>query len=314
MISMPLADNWSAKCWIGRGAAAITRQNSRPAPMLHDSRPRHRRYWPIASMVLALLLTMVAALPTAQADRESREARQARKAEAAHLRATGKTLKDAADLNVSLGQAYMARGQLDLAMEKLQKALAFYPKSSDANTVIAVLYEQIGNAPKALEHYTRAQKLAPESGNANNNLGRYLCSHGDYPAADKLFAQALLDPFYKNPETALVNRGSCAFKSGDHALAASSLRAALQHTPNDPTALLQMAQLSFTDNDLLRARAFLERYLAASPAAADTLMLGYQIEQKVGDRLAMQTYRQRILKEFPDSAQASAMAEEPKAP
>lgn len=276
--------------------------------MLLEIRLTTLRDWRLVSVTLALLMIAVTGAPSAYADRESRDARHARKAEESHLRATGKTLKDAADLNISLGQAYMARGQLDLAMEKLQKAITLDPKSSDAHTVIAVLYEQIGNAAKALEHYIRAQKLAPDSGNANNNLGRYLCGQGDYPAADKMFARALLDPFYKSPETALVNRGTCAFKAGNHELAVTSLRAALQRSPNNPTALLQMAQVSLVDNDLLRSRAFLERYLAGSPAAADTLLLGYQIEQKAGSRSAMQAYRQRILKEFPESEQATLLA------
>ncbi|MGD9583728.1 MAG: type IV pilus biogenesis/stability protein PilW [Lysobacterales bacterium] len=224
-----------------------------------------------------------------------------------NLRGAGKTKSEAAALNVQLGQSYLSRGQLDLAMQKLQKAVALDPKSSDAHTVIAVLYEQIGNRSKAEEHYRMAYRLAPESGDTNNNLGRYLCNAGKLDESDPYFARALLDPFYRRPETALTNRAACADKAGNLELAERSLRAAIERSPNFPEALLMLSQLSLRSGDFLKARAFLERYLAQVPADPAILVLGMQIESKLGNARAEQGYRDRLLSEFPDSEQASTV-------
>lgn len=234
-------------------------------------------------------------------------ARASSSSERSSAREEAPNLFEAAKLNVSLGQAYLAKGQLELAMEKLKKAVALNPKSPDAHTLLAVLYEQINNDALAEDHYVKAQKLTPELGASNNNLGRFVCARGRYEQADKLFIAALADPFYKNPETALVNRAACAMRWGRRDIASESLRRVLQKSPENSIALLQMAQLLFEEGDYMRARAFIERHLSGSPAAPDALLLGFQIESKLKDRRAIDTYRSRLLKEFPESEQAIHM-------
>ncbi len=223
-------------------------------------------------------------------------------------------LEEAAKLNVSLGQAYLTKGQLELAMEKLKKAVSLNPKSSDAHTLLGVLYEQINNDKLAEVHYARAQKLFPDAGAGNNNLGRFLCARGRFVEADKYFVIALNDPFYKSPDTALVNRATCAMRWGKRDIAEESLRKALQSSPENSVALLQMAQLAFDDDDFMRARAFLERHLSGAPAAPDTLLLGLNIEKKLGDRRAVDSYRRRLLTEFPESEQAAQVAKAVQSP
>src|SRR6186713_3301458 len=66
---------------------------------------------------------------------------------------------DAARVHTELGQKYLQQGKLELALEKLSKALEFNPEYVDAHTVIAVLYENINDLPKAEEHYRRAAQL-----------------------------------------------------------------------------------------------------------------------------------------------------------
>ncbi len=222
--------------------------------------------------------------------------------------------EEASRLNVSLGQAYLAKGQLEQAMDKLQKAVQLNPKSSDAHTLLAVLYEQINNDKRAEEHYLRAYKLTPELGASNNNLGRFYCARGKFVEADKHFAAALADPFYKNPETALVNRAACAMRWGKRDLAAESLRLVLQASPEHSQALRQMAQLAFEDRDYMRARAFIERHLSGAPAAPDSLLLGMRIETALGDRRAIDSYRRRLLTEFPESDQALSVAKASNSP
>ena len=53
----------------------------------------------------------------------------------------------AAESNTSLGLEYMNRGQYEVALGKLKKAVREDPTYAPAQTVIAVLYERIGETP-----------------------------------------------------------------------------------------------------------------------------------------------------------------------
>lgn len=213
--------------------------------------------------------------------------------------------KQAAKTNTSLGQAYLAKGQLDLAMDKLQRALKLDPKNPDTHTVLAVVYEQIGKMREAENHYRQAYKLSPNAGLSANNLGRFLCSQDRYSDADKLFAKALEDAFYKTPETARLNRGVCARKAGNIAFATEQFREVLNLKPEDPIALWSMAELSLAAGDNMRARAFYERWLSNNEQTPESLDLGMRIETKLGNETQVSQYRKLLIERFPDSAPAT---------
>jgi type IV pilus assembly protein PilF len=220
--------------------------------------------------------------------------------------------RSAAELNVGLGQGYLEQGQLQVALEKLQKALELDPRFDSAHTVIAVVYEKIGDIERARTHYSRAVELSPKKGAVLNNYGTFLCRHGQYAEADALFARALADPFYDTPAAALANRGSCAMSWGKRDLAEQSLRRAVQLAPNQADALFQLAQLTAENGDFFRARAFLQRHEGLAPASAEALQLAMQIEAELGNRAGVREYRKRLLEEFPDSELAARARSEEK--
>lgn len=213
----------------------------------------------------------------------------------------------AAEVNVGLGRAYMEQGKLDVAMEKLQKALSLDPQSVSAHTVIAVLYERIANEERAAYHYERAAQLGPKSGAAQNNYGTFLCRRGRYEEADQRFQRALEDPFYETPAMALANRGTCALQWGKNDVAEESLRRALQLEPNQPEALFQLAQILYDKKDYFRARAFVQRHEAAAGADPQALMLALRIELALDNPKGAREYRKRLLTEFPESEQAESL-------
>ncbi len=249
----------------------------------------------IQQLLVVLLACCVAACGTTtrRADGSSRNADDKASARAS-----------AAGTNVQLGQGYMEQGRLELAMEKLTRAIETDPKSTSAHTVIAVLYERISDPVNARIHYKRASELSPRAGDVLNNYGTFLCKQGEYPAADQLFVRALADPFYKTPAVAHANRGACAASSGDLQVAEDSLRRAVQLSPNNPDALFSMARVSYLKGDYMNARAFVQRYESTGRAAVDGLLLGYEVEQKLGNVRGANEYRQRLLVQFPDSEAA----------
>ena len=239
-----------------------------------------------------LIAAALAACGTAPSSRGSEKARRAGE------KAT------AAEINVKLGESYLRQGKLEIAKQKLDKALELDPKLTDAHTVIAVLYERINDPVSAERHYRRAAELEPKNGDVNNNYGTFLCRRGAYERADQHYARALQDPFYGTPAVALTNRGTCAQKWGKAELAEESFRRAVQLSPNQPEALLSLADILYRKGDYFRARAFVQRHDSGGNAGPDALLLAMKIEEGLGDRRAARDYRTRLLEQFPESEQA----------
>lgn len=218
--------------------------------------------------------------------------------------ATESKSEKGARVHTQLGQRYLERGNLEEALEKLKIALQYDPLYAPAHTVIAVLYQRIGNYAEAEKHYRRAAELAPDKGMVNNNLGQFLCSSGKFDESLKYFRQAQKDPFYKTPEAAYINAGSCLMNAGRPDEAAKELGKALEIKPSDPEALYQMASALAAQGKYFRASAFIQRFDALDRPSPAALALGYKIETGLGDTDAAREYAKRLRDEFPESAQA----------
>jgi len=207
--------------------------------------------------------------------------------------------------NTSLGLEYMNRGQYEVALNKLKKAVKEDPDYAPAQTVLAVLYERIGEKELAGKHYKKAYEASPKDGDVNNNYGVYLCQSGKPDEAMKHFLAALDDPFYSSPSIALSNAGSCALTAGEYDKADDYLRRALKIEPDLPDALMNMSRLSFEQKDYLKARAFMQRYEAVTGHSADTLLLAYKIEMASDNPKAANTYKLMLEHDYPDSDQTA---------
>lgn len=209
-----------------------------------------------------------------------------------------------AEANTSLGLQYMNRGQFEVALGKLKKALREDPHYAPAHTVTAILYERIGEDELAGKHYQKAYESDPDDGDVNNNYGTYLCKTSSQEKAIGHFMKALNDPFYSTPEVALTNAGSCALDKGDPAAADGYLRRALKFVPDFPDALLTMASLNFDKQSYLTARAFIQRYEAVESHSPSSLILAYRVEAALGNERSANEYRRALETLFPDSEQA----------
>lgn len=208
--------------------------------------------------------------------------------------------KRATEVQVELGRQYMDRGQYETAHEAFGKALALDPDSVDANTLMAVLYERIDRAEGAEKYYKRAVELDAEDGATNNNYGAYLCRLKRYQESDQYFLRALDDPFYKTPQSALANAGTCARMAGNAEKSETYFRKALELDPKSAAALYELALISFHKSDFMRARAFIQRFESVNPPDASAIDLAARIEDKLGDGTAAAKYRERLKTEFPD--------------
>lgn len=215
--------------------------------------------------------------------------------------------EDAARIHTELGQHYMAQGDLQTALAKLQLALKFDPDYAPAHTVLGLLYERINQPAKAEVNYRRAVELEPDKGAPNNNFGQFLCSEGKFKEAEGYFEKAIADPFYNTPDVALSNAGFCHLKAGNAAAAESDFRRALARNPDNAEALFQLANVLYSNNNAFGASAFLQRLDALNRPSAAMLKLGYDIESRLGHHEGAANYAKRLHKLFPDSEQAQAV-------
>lgn len=206
-----------------------------------------------------------------------------------------------------LAAAYMKQNDLKDAEVTLHKAIAFDDKYVPAHTMLAILEWHIGRLQDADKAFRAAIAIDPSSGDTNNNYGQFLCSQGKQDDAVRYFKRALADPFYKYPATANTNAGTCLLKGNDFAGAEPYLGKALELDSNYGPALLAMAELDYRKGDAFHARGYLQRFEGAGSATPESLLLGYQIATRLGDKETATSYSSRLQDQFPNSSQAKSM-------
>lgn len=219
--------------------------------------------------------------------------------------------KEAAVLNVQLASGYIRRGNLEVAQEKLLKAISFDDKYVPAYTTLAVLMNMIGDVEKAEEYYLEALDIASNDPDLHNNYGAFLCNHGKYEEAKEQFYIALKNQFYETPEAAHSNLGYCLMqgKTPDYNTAEKHLRQALAKNPNNGSALLAMGELGLYTKKYLMSRAYMQRYHALVRPNANSLWVQIQAEHALGDRDFFIKLSKQLLKKFPESEEANKVME-----
>ncbi len=192
-------------------------------------------------------------------------------------------MQSAASYNAQLGAKYLQAGRLELANEKLEKALKQNPNSSEVNHFYAILKQRIGDNKAATKYFKKAIRINKKDPSLLNNYGSHLCQIGHITEAIEYFDLATQNPFYTTPEFAYTNAGICLRKKNDDAQAESYFRKALDKNANFGSALFQMAKLNYHQGKYAKAQAFLLRYDEKNIATKETLILCSNINTHLGD-------------------------------
>lgn len=213
---------------------------------------------------------------------------------------TDKEKAEAVHIYSDLGLGYLRQGKLDLAQEKLQRALEIKDDDPATNHYIAEVYKQQGEAEKAERYYDKAVELDPKNPMLLNNYGAFLCEQSRIADAEKYFLRAANAPRYQTPELAYENLALCAQRMNNVEQAEEYFRKALVINSKLPKSLYQLAQLSYDKKDYLKARAFLQRYHGVAPQSEQSLKLAIRIEEALGSEQSLQEYRDALKSRFPD--------------
>ncbi len=210
----------------------------------------------------------------------------------------------ASNFNADLGIRYLQAGRLQLANEKLLKALDQSPNSPIANHYFALLQQRLGNTNKARQYFTKAVGLSPKDPEIRNNYGSFLCDNNQVQKAIQQFTVSINDPLYKTPEFAYTNAGICYRKARNDVKAEEYFRNALKKKNAFPSALLEMAGLYSDRKQYPRAQAFMSRYESVGKSSPKALELCSIINQKMNDIAKSESCKSALLRIFPDSAEA----------
>jgi len=216
--------------------------------------------------------------------------------------------KQVAETNTQLAVQYLQRGQLEIAIGRLERALEAEPDYSQANNLMGLLQWRLGKKEEAESYFKRAIDNDPMNSEARNNYGVFLCAEDRINDAVKQFDLALNNPLYTSRAEAQLNAGRCLLKKGDAAGAEKHFRSALAISPKNRDALFEVAKISFTTGQFRSSQGFLQRYFETGKPTADALLLAVRVEAALGNKAQRTKYAKQLKKEYPDSPQAKAAA------
>lgn len=209
--------------------------------------------------------------------------------------------KDAATFNVQLGLTYLQQGKVDLAREKLERALEQNPKDATVQTGAALLYDRLGEDGKAEGHFRSALRMKPNDPTVQVYFGVFLCKKKRYGDGEKMLLKAAQSPLYQTPEVALNNVGVCERNAGHLDAAENYFRKATDLRPQFGEGWLQLSEVSFLRAKYPQAREYLQRHLNLVRVSSTALWLGLRIERALGNDKQVEIYSRRLKTEFPNA-------------
>jgi type IV pilus assembly protein PilF len=210
----------------------------------------------------------------------------------------------ASKINVQLGIGYMQQNNLELANEKLSKAIRQNPDSAPAHNAFAILQDRLRQTEKAEYHYKEATSLDPENSQAANNYGAFLCRHGRERESEKHFLQALKNPLYSTPEVAYTNAALCLLQLGEAKetqRAKEYLNKAIAVNSDYGPALLVMANLLFEEGEYAAAKPYLDHYSLVARASARSLWLAIRNTLQLDSKGNVDELARRLGTDFSNS-------------
>ena len=207
----------------------------------------------------------------------------------------------ASAVNVQLGIGYLQQNKLDLASEKLTKALRQDPKSASVHNAYAILQERLNQLELAEYHYKEATKLDPKDSQAANNYGTFLCRNGRELESEKYFLQALDNPLYSTPEYAYTNAAICLLKVRQIEPARKYLNKALTERSDFGPALLTMAGLLFDEEDYQDTQLYLDRFHLVAQPSPRSLWLSIRTALSIDSNTDVSELVKRLGTDYPDS-------------
>jgi type IV pilus assembly protein PilF len=209
--------------------------------------------------------------------------------------------------HTELAARYYQVGQVAVAVQEAQTALASDGNYVPAQTLLALIYAELHQDKLADAHFDRALKLSEAQGlsttDLRNSYAWYLCQSDRMEQGLQELSVVLNDPLYNSLDKALVNAGVCAARANKLDMAKTYISAALDMSPNFPAAVLYRAHIELSTQQLKQARVdtqLAQKILGETP---EVLWLMTRLERTSAGGLGNAS--ERLLKNFPTSVEAA---------
>lgn len=168
-----------------------------------------------------------------------------------------------ATVHVLLGQAYQLTGDLNLAKESLEQAVALYPGQVDARRSLAALESRSGRPQQARARLEDLLKQRPDDVAALDMLMRLDLVTKNWSDAERTLER--LRRAAHDGLVAAMAEGRLRQAQGQLDQAAAAYERATALAPQDPDPLLSLVKLEVAQQHADRAQARLKTLLAANP-------------------------------------------------
>ncbi len=142
-----------------------------------------------------------------------------------------------------LGAAFYSKGDLRLALEKLQQAETLAPNNAEIHNELGLVYKGLEVYDLSIKHFKRALELNPDFSEAQNNLGAVYFLLREWDQAILCFQKAASNLMYKTPYFAYENMGEAYYNKGEYQQAVESYKKSIASAPEYPGSRLKLAQL-----------------------------------------------------------------------
>lgn len=219
----------------------------------------------------------------------------------------GADVKRRADVRMELATGYFRRGQLDVALEEVKRALAVDPTLSAAHNLSGLIHASRGEEVLAERSFRQALQINARDADTMQNFGWFLCQRKRYPEADAMFMQALSVLANRDSSRTLLAQGVCQASAGQLAEAERALAKAYELDPTSPSIAVNLAEVLYRRGEYERARFYVRRVNnQTAMVSAQTLWLAARIESRLGNQTGVQELGRQLRARFGESREAVA--------
>jgi len=212
-----------------------------------------------------------------------------------------------ASIYTQLAAEYFRRGQLNFALEDIQKALDADPKYATAHSVAGLIFNQMQEDDTAQKQFAEALRLSPDDPDINHNFGWFLCQHGKLADGVARYVAAAKNPLYRTPEKSLISAGECIAKTGDLDAARNFYLQALQARVSSAIARQQLVEIDLRRDDYAEAKRYLIELQKLVQPSATLAWLSLRVERALQNKDAEAHYEDVLRKAYPDSPETTLL-------
>lgn len=211
-----------------------------------------------------------------------------------------------ARIRLQLAAGYLEQDQTTVALDEVKQALSAEPGYAAAHNLRGLIYLRLNQQALAQASFEQALRLAPQDADVLHNLGWLHCQQQRYPEAQRHFERALQVPQYAAAARTWMAQGVCQARAGQGAEAERSLTRSFELDAANPITNYNLAALLLRRGELERARFYVRRLNNSELANAESLWLGMQVEQRLGNTEAVRQLGEQLRRRFPDSRERQA--------